>query len=102
MFEIVNNRVIPWLVLADGNGQTEKGFKSEWATVKDEILYIGSMGKEWTTARGEFQTYDPMWVKAVNFHGEVSFMCFISRSFRLLINIHVYYFNKCLRVRYYF
>lgn len=60
------------MILPDGNGQVEKGFKSEWATVRDDILYVGSMGKEWTTASGEFQTYDPMWVKAINLHGEVS------------------------------
>ncbi|CAK1547332.1 unnamed protein product [Leptosia nina] len=71
VFEIINNRVVPWVILSDGNGNNEKGFKSEWATIKDEILYVGSMGKEWTTASGEFQTYDPMWVKAINIHGEV-------------------------------
>ncbi|XP_045515645.1 apyrase [Pieris brassicae] len=71
IFELINNKVIPWVILSDGNGYNEKGFKSEWATIKDEILYVGSMGKEWTTASGEFQTYDPMWVKAINIHGEV-------------------------------
>lgn len=64
--------MVPWVILTDGNGHVEKGFKSEWATVKDDILYVGSMGKEWTTASGEFQSYDPMWVKAINMHGEVS------------------------------
>lgn len=29
----------------DGNGRTSKGFKIEWMTVKDGILYVGSMGK---------------------------------------------------------
>ncbi|XP_050683582.1 apyrase [Leptidea sinapis] len=71
VFELKNNKVIPWVILSDGNGSEEKGFKAEWATIKDEILYVGSMGKEWTTASGEFQTYDPMWVKAINIHGEV-------------------------------
>ncbi|CAH0750723.1 unnamed protein product [Diatraea saccharalis] len=71
VFEIINNRVVPWVVLTDGNGYAEKGFKSEWATIKDDILYVGSMGKEWTTASGEFSSYDPMWVKAINIHGEV-------------------------------
>lgn len=73
VFEILNNKMIPWIILVDGNGRVEKGFKSEWATVKDEILYVGSMGKEWTTAGGDFQSYDPMWIKAVNMNGEVSF-----------------------------
>lgn len=63
--------MVPWLILPDGNGHLEKGYKSEWATVKDNILYVGSMGKEWTTASGTFENYNPMWVKAVNMHGEV-------------------------------
>lgn len=48
-----------------------KGFKSEWATVKDQTLYVGSMGKEWTTEDGMFQNYNPMFVKAVTTKGEV-------------------------------
>lgn len=64
--------VIPWILLMDGAGNTGKGFKSEWATVKDEVLFVGSMGKEWTTSDGEFESYDPMYVKAVSMHGEVS------------------------------
>ncbi|XP_013169319.1 PREDICTED: soluble calcium-activated nucleotidase 1 [Papilio xuthus] len=79
VFEIINNKMVPWVILTDGNGHVEKGFKSEWATVKDEILYVGSMGKEWTTASGEFQTYDPMWVKAINIHGEVQHLSWVNQ-----------------------
>lgn len=66
-----DNNVIPWILLIDGAGNTGKGFKSEWATVKDEVLFVGSMGKEWTTSDGEFESHDPMYVKAVTMHGEV-------------------------------
>lgn len=62
----------PWLLLMDGNGQTSKGFKSEWATVKDQLLYVGSMGKEWTTPAGQFSTADPMWVKVIDPRGRVT------------------------------
>ena len=31
----------------DGNGREPKPFKIEWATEKDNLLYIGSFGKEW-------------------------------------------------------
>lgn len=72
VFEIIGDKVIPWAILMDGDGHSSKGFKSEWATVKDEILYVGSMGKEWTTAAGEFESYDPMFVKAITMAGEVS------------------------------
>lgn len=80
IFEIINNKVVPWVVLSDGNGHNEKGFKIEWATIKDKVLYVGSMGKEWTTAGGDFESFDPMWIKAVNMHGEVilNFLTFIS------------------------
>lgn len=52
--------------------RNQKGFKSEWATVKDNHLYVGSMGKEWTTATGEFQNNDPQFVKVVSNSGQVS------------------------------
>lgn len=47
------------------------GFKAEWATVKDQTLYVGSMGKEWTTSAGEFESHSPMYVKAISPSGEV-------------------------------
>uniref|UniRef100_A0A2M4A906 Apyrase n=1 Tax=Anopheles triannulatus TaxID=58253 RepID=A0A2M4A906_9DIPT len=71
VYEVDGDRVLPWVLLMDGDGRTSKGFKAEWATVKDQVLYVGSMGKEWTTAAGEFETSDPMYVKAVTVHGEV-------------------------------
>lgn len=41
-------QVLQRWALADGDGEQAKPFKSEWATVKDGLLYIGSIGKEWT------------------------------------------------------
>lgn len=49
-----------------------KGFKSEWATVKGEVLYVGSMGKEWTTANGDFENHDPQYVKTITHLGQVT------------------------------
>lgn len=43
--------------------------------MKDQTLYVGSMGKEWTTEEGLFQNYDPMFVKAVTTKGEVCNKC---------------------------
>ncbi|XP_052890972.1 apyrase [Anopheles moucheti] len=71
VYEIEGEKVLPWVLLMDGDGRTTKGFKAEWATVKDQVLYVGSMGKEWTTSAGDFETNDPMYVKAVTVHGEV-------------------------------
>jgi soluble calcium-activated nucleotidase 1 len=58
-------RVVPWALLADGDGNAGKGFKSEWATVAGGRLWVGGLGKEWTTPKGELVNYDPMWVKRV-------------------------------------
>ncbi|XP_065340979.1 soluble calcium-activated nucleotidase 1 [Cloeon dipterum] len=58
-------RVVPWVLLADGDGRAGKGFKSEWATCANGRLWVGGLGKEWTTSKGELVNYDPMWVKRV-------------------------------------
>ncbi|XP_049863254.1 soluble calcium-activated nucleotidase 1-like [Schistocerca gregaria] len=47
-------------------------FKMEWATVKDQTLYIGGLGKEWTTSSGELVNFNPQWIKTVSVSGEVS------------------------------
>ena len=70
--------------------RSAKGFKSEWATVKDETLFVGSMGKEWTTAAGDFENYNPMYVKAVSTPGQVRYF-YIRSFFAFLKN---YYLNN--------
>ena len=50
------------------------GFKCEWATVKDKRLYVGGLGKEWTTTDGEVVNLDPQWVKTISPSGEVEHM----------------------------
>lgn len=47
------------------------GFKAEWLAVKDERLYVGGLGKEWTTTTGEVVNENPEWVKVVGFRGSV-------------------------------
>lgn len=64
--------LIPWLILSDGAGNVNRGFKGEWLAVKDEILYVGSMGKAFTDAQtGEVINLDPFFVKAVSHTGQV-------------------------------
>ena len=43
---------MPWVILEDGPGGVDKGFKAEWMAVKDQRLYIGGLGKEWTSTTG--------------------------------------------------
>jgi soluble calcium-activated nucleotidase 1 len=71
VFEMNGDKVSPWAILTDGETPSQKGFKSEWATVKNNHLFIGSMGKEWTNGAGVFENYNPMMVKVISVSGEV-------------------------------
>jgi len=57
--------------LADGNGQESKPFKAEWATLKDDLMYIGSIGKEWTRD-GKILHFNPQWVKVIDSCGYIT------------------------------
>ena len=52
VLDVQNDEAVPVTVLMNGDGTKSKGFKTEWATVKDNVLYVGSMGKEWTNNDG--------------------------------------------------
>ncbi|KDR08953.1 soluble calcium-activated nucleotidase 1 [Zootermopsis nevadensis] len=71
VYELLDDRVIPFVILNDGDGRMNKGFKSEWATVKQRKLFIGGLGKEWTTNTGEAVNTHPQWIKTVASTGEV-------------------------------
>ena len=73
VFEIRDSLMLPWIILPNGNGHsTGKGFKCEWMTVKDDHLYVGSLGKEWTSPNGDkIFNYDPQYVKKISAFGHV-------------------------------
>uniref|UniRef100_A0A3P9MML9 Soluble calcium-activated nucleotidase 1 n=2 Tax=Oryzias latipes TaxID=8090 RepID=A0A3P9MML9_ORYLA len=71
VYLIEGKTVVPWVILPDGDGSVAKGFKAEWLAVKDEHLYVGGLGKEWTTTEGVFVNNNPEWVKVVGFRGDV-------------------------------
>ncbi|XP_042562781.1 soluble calcium-activated nucleotidase 1-like [Clupea harengus] len=79
VYQIDGNRAVPWVILPDGDGSVSKGFKAEWLAVKDEQLYVGGLGKEWTTTSGEFVNNDPQWVKVVGFNGDVQHQNWVSK-----------------------
>lgn len=91
VYFIEGSEVYPWVVLMDGNGRNSKGFKSEWAAVKDEHLYVGSMGKEWTTPSGEFKHNNPLWIKVISPRGEIQSINWISNYKRLRQAINIEY-----------
>jgi len=57
--------------IADGNGEKVKPFKIEWATVKDDVLVVGSIGKEWVTEEGTILHRDGEWIKVIDGYGHV-------------------------------
>ena len=58
VFEVVDGRnLVPWVILEDGPGDVNKGFKGEWMSVKDKTLYVGGLGKEWTSQSGVSTLY---------------------------------------------
>jgi len=91
VFEIIGDTVIPWVLLMDGDGKNSKGFKSEWATVKNEYLFVGSMGKEWTTASGDFQHNNPQYLKKISRDGRVEHLNWISQFKRIREVMNIYW-----------
>jgi len=77
VFEVLNKEggkesiVAPRLVITEGAGDTDKGMKWEWATVKDGNLYLGSMGKEYTNPDGSIANTNNLWIAVVDSEGRV-------------------------------
>ncbi|XP_028827728.1 soluble calcium-activated nucleotidase 1b isoform X2 [Denticeps clupeoides] len=79
VYRIEGRHAVPWVILPDGDGLVSKGFKAEWLAVKDERLYVGGLGKEWTTTKGEVVNNNPEWVKVVGFRGDVEHKNWVPR-----------------------
>jgi soluble calcium-activated nucleotidase 1 len=77
VFEIINkadgasSEVVPRFVITEGEGDCDKGMKWEWATVKDNELYMGSMGKEFTNPDGSIANENNLWIGILNARGEL-------------------------------
>eukprot|EP00571_Detonula_confervacea_P002941 CAMPEP_0172311986 /NCGR_PEP_ID=MMETSP1058-20130122/16293_1 /TAXON_ID=83371 /ORGANISM="Detonula confervacea, Strain CCMP 353" /LENGTH=411 /DNA_ID=CAMNT_0013025321 /DNA_START=200 /DNA_END=1435 /DNA_ORIENTATION=- len=77
VFEILSNPdatdsyVVPRFVITEGEGDTDKGMKWEWATIKNNELILGSMGKEFTNSKGEIENTNNLWVAVLNERGEL-------------------------------
>mmetsp|Transcript_2855 Transcript_2855/g.4039 ORF Transcript_2855/g.4039 Transcript_2855/m.4039 type:complete len:414 (+) Transcript_2855:538-1779(+) len=63
--------VVPRFVITEGNGDTDKGMKWEWASVKDGELYMGSMGKEYTKPDGSIANTNNLWIAIMKPNGEI-------------------------------
>jgi soluble calcium-activated nucleotidase 1 len=77
VFEVLNSAdgaesfVVPRFVVSEGDGDTDKGMKWEWSTVKDGELYMGSMGKEYTLPDGTVKNRNNLWIAVINSLGQI-------------------------------
>jgi len=77
VFELLNKEggketfVTPRFVITEGNGETDKGMKWEWASVKGKDLYLGSMGKEYTREDGSIANTNNLWISIISPRGEI-------------------------------
>lgn len=78
VYQLDGSKAVPWVILTDGDGTVAKGFKAEWLAVKDEHLYVGGLGKDWTTTTGEVVNHNPQWVKIIGFKGDVDHESWVS------------------------
>lgn len=58
-------------ILMEGDGLQQKGQKTEWATVKDDLLYVGSFGKEYVNQDGSVKNRWNLWVSIIDVNGNV-------------------------------
>lgn len=75
VYYIINDKVQRWITLIDCPGRATEKFKSEWATVKDEKLYVGSAGFPWAPTSVNDTTEPtncgPQWIKIVDAKGNI-------------------------------
>jgi soluble calcium-activated nucleotidase 1 len=69
--EADTGKVFQRWAIADGNGDEPKPFKAEWATIKDDTIWLGSIGFEWYGADGEILHRNAEWVKTIDSSGLV-------------------------------
>ncbi|KAE9412767.1 hypothetical protein Angca_010083, partial [Angiostrongylus cantonensis] len=71
LYEIKNNKAIPWLFLNSGPGNSTKGMKAEWTTLYGGHLIVGGHGTEYRNKNGAVVSEDSMWIKVISGSGEV-------------------------------
>eukprot|EP00984_Skeletonema_dohrnii_P028227 scaffold18136_cov114-Skeletonema_dohrnii-CCMP3373.AAC.2 len=69
--DAADSYVVPRFVITEGDGDTDKGMKWEWATIKNNELILGSMGKEFTNPDGSIDNTNNLWVAVLNDRGEL-------------------------------
>jgi soluble calcium-activated nucleotidase 1 len=57
--------------IADGDGNEPKPFKGEWATVRGDTIWLGSIGFEWYGPNGEILHRNAEWIKIIDASGAI-------------------------------
>ncbi|CAJ0951648.1 unnamed protein product, partial [Mesorhabditis belari] len=90
VYKLKADSAVPWVYLADGDGNNERQFKTEWLTVKDGNVYAGSIGTEFLGDQGEIENLNQMFVKKITPYGNVIHMNWTEKyvALREKIGIH--------------
>jgi hypothetical protein len=85
VFEIVNFRgpnaeVVPRHIFMEGNGETDKGFKTEWAAVHNDELVVASFGKEYANNDGTIKNKNNNWVVVIDKEGRCDGLRYLSHA----------------------
>ncbi|CAJ1434219.1 unnamed protein product [Effrenium voratum] len=67
--DALTGKVFQRWVIADGDGNEPKPFKAEWATIKGDFIWVGSIGFEWYGTSGEILHRNAEWVKVIDSNG---------------------------------
>lgn len=59
-------------MMRTGDGLQVTPFKTEWAAIKESVLYVGGTGKEWTNSDGSILNEHMKWVKLIDERGRIS------------------------------
>ncbi|EKE38478.1 hypothetical protein ENUP19_0311G0018 [Entamoeba nuttalli] len=70
--DLEKKKTYPRYILMDGDLNSDKGMKIEWATVYKDSMYIGSIGKEFTTPTGEYLNDNPLYIKKIDQNGKIT------------------------------
>ncbi|KAL7714165.1 Apyrase [Entamoeba marina] len=69
--DVTKKKAYPKYILMQGDGVSDKGMKIEWATIYKDHMYVGSIGKEFTTPTGEYLNDNPLFVKRIDSDGRI-------------------------------
>ena len=76
----------------EGDGNTNKGLKAEWATVKDGVLHVGSFGKEYVDADTGLiiSSYANLWIAKISSSGSIVYENWTDNYNRLRFFIFIF------------